>query len=301
MSRIYPYAGFWKRAIAFIIDSIVISIPTTLISIPLMFFKFKDFFTLIQQGDNADPGVALNAIMQFYGLVILLNLLGVIIFWLYYALMESGKKQATLGKMAMGIKVVGADGGRITFARATGRTFGKYISFAIMYFGCYMAGFTKKRQALHDLMASTYVVDNSLEPNNELPEHPFSVGGLIASIVVTVAPFVLLFILGLMSALMMGAGASSIEGARQDAFLGLNASIAEGQLIMCSLDKDEAAKLPFTENDITYSRAGKNYRAEWKDEDGGTYRLLLQEGQYAACCEMAPDNNCSATRKPACK
>lgn len=299
MSRIYPYAGFWKRAIAFIIDSIVISIPTTMIAVPLMFFQFKNMMSAFMQGENTSAEAAFGAIMQFYGLVILLNVVGIIICWLYNALMESGKKQATLGKMAMGIKVVGADGGRITFARATGRAFGKYISFAIMYFGCYMAGFTKHRQALHDLIATTYVVDKSFEPNNELPEHPFSVGGLIASIFVTVAPFVLLFIIGLMGALV--AATQESYTADGDLDTRVNATLAESQLIMCKIDEDEAKKLPFTDDDISYSRVGKNYRAEWKDDNGGTYRLLLKDGEYAACCEMAPNNDCSATKKPACK
>jgi uncharacterized RDD family membrane protein YckC len=82
-----------------------------------------------------------------------------IVGWLYYALMESSVNQATLGKMALGIKVTDLDGNRISFGRATGRYFGKIVSGMILYIGFIMAGFTEKKQALHDIMASCLVVN----------------------------------------------------------------------------------------------------------------------------------------------
>jgi uncharacterized RDD family membrane protein YckC len=84
---------------------------------------------------------------------------GTLIFWLYFALFESSSKRATPGKMAIGIVVTGMNGERISFGRATGRTFGKYISSLILCFGYFMAGWTEKRQALHDVMAGTLVVN----------------------------------------------------------------------------------------------------------------------------------------------
>jgi uncharacterized RDD family membrane protein YckC len=81
-----------------------------------------------------------------------------VISWLYYALMESSAKQATLGKMAIGIVVTDLDGHRISFGRATGRYFGKILSGLILGIGFLMAAFTEKKQALHDILASTLVV-----------------------------------------------------------------------------------------------------------------------------------------------
>jgi len=78
--------------------------------------------------------------------------------WLYYALMESSKHQATIGKLALGLKVTDMNGQRISFARATGRYFGKIISGMILLIGYIMAGFTEKKQALHDIMANCLVV-----------------------------------------------------------------------------------------------------------------------------------------------
>jgi len=78
-------------------------------------------------------------------------------FWIYEAAMESSSKQATLGKMALGLKVTDEQGGRISFARATGRYFAKIISGMILFIGYIMAGFTARKQALHDMIAGTLV------------------------------------------------------------------------------------------------------------------------------------------------
>jgi uncharacterized RDD family membrane protein YckC len=78
--------------------------------------------------------------------------------WLYFALLESSSKQATVGKMALGIRVTDLDGRRITFGRATGRHFGKILSGLILGIGFLMAAFTERKQALHDMLAGTLVV-----------------------------------------------------------------------------------------------------------------------------------------------
>jgi len=78
--------------------------------------------------------------------------------WLYFALMESSNRMATLGKMAIGIKVTDLNGNRVSFGRATGRYFARILSGMILMIGYIMAGFTQKKQALHDTMASCLVV-----------------------------------------------------------------------------------------------------------------------------------------------
>jgi len=79
--------------------------------------------------------------------------------WLYYALMESSNYQATLGKMALSIKVTDMSGNKVSFGKATGRYFGKIVSTIIFYIGFIMAGFTQQKQALHDIMAGCLVVN----------------------------------------------------------------------------------------------------------------------------------------------
>jgi len=78
---------------------------------------------------------------------------------IYYAGMESSARQATLGKLAIGIKVCDLQGRRLGFAHALGRWAAAALSYITFYVGFLMAAFTEKKQALHDLIASTLVVD----------------------------------------------------------------------------------------------------------------------------------------------
>jgi uncharacterized RDD family membrane protein YckC len=78
--------------------------------------------------------------------------------WLYFAWMESSEHQATLGKMALGLIVTDLNDQRVSFGRATGRFFAKIITSYTFFIGYIMAGFTEKKQALHDMIASTLVL-----------------------------------------------------------------------------------------------------------------------------------------------
>ena len=136
------YAGFWLRVWAFIIDGILISIATGILS-SILGLDSGSLLGGLDEGQSAfGSGDAFSLVAT----------------WLYSALMESSATQATLGKMALSLKVTDVDGERITFGRATGRHFGKYVSAIILFFGFFMAGWTAKKQALHDMMAGTLVV-----------------------------------------------------------------------------------------------------------------------------------------------
>lgn len=135
------YAGFWKRVAATLIDGILLYIVNFIVIF---------LFTL----PFAVSGMQNQSQLQARGII-----LGVIIWWLYFAVMESRPTQATLGKMALGIKVTDLKGNRVDFARASGRVFGKLVSTLILFMGFIMAGFTEKKQALHDMMARCLVVN----------------------------------------------------------------------------------------------------------------------------------------------
>lgn len=169
----FSYAGFWKRVLAYFIDQIIISVVNTIIFIPMIFVLigagifsldgFEEFdnnaFTHVLQQDYSD-GHYLAFISVFILVILLFAVFSLVVQWLYYALMESSVKQATLGKMALGIKVVDYSGNRISFGKASGRYFGKILSGMILCIGYLMAGFTEKKQALHDMLASCLVVDS---------------------------------------------------------------------------------------------------------------------------------------------
>src|SRR5215469_5227129 len=81
-----------------------------------------------------------------------------VVTWLYFAVMESSQRGATVGKMVCGLRVVDRQGQRISFGRASGRFFAKFISAAILLIGYLMAAFTERKRALHDIIAGTLVV-----------------------------------------------------------------------------------------------------------------------------------------------
>jgi len=80
------------------------------------------------------------------------------LYWVYFAALESSRLQATLGKRLVEIVVTDACGQRITFARATARHFAKYLSALPAFAGFFMAAFTARKQALHDLIAGCLVI-----------------------------------------------------------------------------------------------------------------------------------------------
>ena len=144
------YAGFWLRFGAWFLDSLITGVAGCIIG-GIVGFAYAAS-TGVAPGQNPNPSGADLAFQLGT------NLIGVIIGWLYYALMECSSAQATLGKMACGIKVTDVEGRRISFGRASGRYFGKIISGIILGFGYFMAGWTERKQGLHDMMASTLVV-----------------------------------------------------------------------------------------------------------------------------------------------
>ena len=74
------------------------------------------------------------------------------------SLMEASDVQATLGKLVIGAKVVDANGEKLTFGRATGRYFAKYISTLLLLVGHVMVAFDERKRGLHDMIAGTCVV-----------------------------------------------------------------------------------------------------------------------------------------------
>ena len=142
------YAGFWLRFVAFLIDEILVSIVVVGAD------AVVGYILGINLGLRA--GMSRRAL---FGHAFALKLpITALTHWLYWAGLESSVYQATLGKMALGLKVTDLNGAPISFARATGRYFAKFISAIILWIGFMMAGWTARKQALHDIMAGTLVV-----------------------------------------------------------------------------------------------------------------------------------------------
>ncbi|MBI5464588.1 MAG: RDD family protein [Ignavibacteriales bacterium] len=153
------YAGFWKRFVAYVIDSILLVTIQFVILAPMLAVVGLGMFAH-GLSDEFDPSVALIfAIVSAYLGIIFLS---IFLQWLYFSLMESSSRGATIGKMVMGIRVTDMQGNRISFGRATGRYFGKILSSLVLMIGYIMAGFTERKQALHDLLANTLVINQRM-------------------------------------------------------------------------------------------------------------------------------------------
>ncbi|SKA27496.1 Uncharacterized membrane protein YckC, RDD family [Enhydrobacter aerosaccus] len=132
------YGGFWIRVVAYLIDAVILGIVGS-----VLFVVVGGMHVLRGGHPLYDHGI---------------NLVSLVIGWLYFALMESSERGATLGKMAVGLRVVTDRGERLSFANATGRYFAKFISAMLLCIGFIMVAFTDKKQGLHDMMARTLVI-----------------------------------------------------------------------------------------------------------------------------------------------
>lgn len=132
------YANFWFRFVALVIDSLLTSVLAALALLVLGLPLVPDITDIESR--------------------LKMNMVGLVIGWLYYAGFESSTFQATPGKQAMGIFVTDLEGYPVNFSRATGRFFGKLLSGLFLLIGYIMAAFTARHQALHDLIASTLVL-----------------------------------------------------------------------------------------------------------------------------------------------
>jgi uncharacterized RDD family membrane protein YckC len=157
------YAGFWLRFIALVIDAILLFIP----------FTFIVGFLAIAMGlsvavQQIEPGESLEALTALLGSGFILSVLLIMIVGsgLYFAILECSPLQGSLGKKILGLYVTDTNGNRISFGRASGRFFaGKFVAvgvpgLGIIYFmlSCIFAGFTPKKQALHDMIADCLVM-----------------------------------------------------------------------------------------------------------------------------------------------
>ncbi len=90
--------------------------------------------------------------------------------WLYFALQEGGESGATIGKRAMGIRVVSVDVQPIGFGTATGRFFGQLLNICTCFVGYFLMFFNAKNQCLHDLITSTVVIKNNTVIYQQAPQ-----------------------------------------------------------------------------------------------------------------------------------
>ena len=144
-----PPAGFWIRFLAYIVDAFVLMLALLVIGgvVVGLVVAFAG-----SKGEGSEVAIGAG--------VVLALLVYFVVGWLYEALLTSGPHGATLGKQAVGVRIVRADGAPLSFGRATGRHFLKMLVTPMvpLAIGYLLAGFTSGKRALHDFMADTMVI-----------------------------------------------------------------------------------------------------------------------------------------------
>lgn len=142
------YGGFWIRAVAIMIDSIVLYVVGMFVFALAMVVLRFDFASLTR------PPLDLARLLSFEAGVGAVNLVVVAIYdtWLV------GRYGATLGKLACQLRIVMDDSTKISYGRALGRHFAKYLSSFTLCIGYIMAGIDDEKRALHDRICSTRVI-----------------------------------------------------------------------------------------------------------------------------------------------
>jgi uncharacterized RDD family membrane protein YckC len=153
------YAGFWKRAAAYILDAILLYIPSFVIEKIMGNAAAEAAMEHAQQAAAGDPHAMLAAMSQYYSTMLPAILIITALTWLYFAACESSAWQATVGKLALGIRVTDMQGQRISFPRALARYPAKYLSAFLFGVGFLMVAWTQRKQGLHDMLAGTLVLN----------------------------------------------------------------------------------------------------------------------------------------------
>ena len=140
------YAGFWLRAIAFFIDSLILSF------LLLLAHSVSPAPLILIPDPNApiSTSALLSPPFTPAGFVVLVALM-----WLYFAIFEASAWQATPGKRILRLYVTDLKARPVTFLRASVRCFGRWLAFGVGYL---LAAITEKKQGLHDLIAGCLVL-----------------------------------------------------------------------------------------------------------------------------------------------
>jgi uncharacterized RDD family membrane protein YckC len=167
------YASFWQRFGAWVIDLLVLLVPSLVLFYALGgFVAYEHMMAQLQA--NPDMGKALqDYAFATRGANVAVTVLG----FLYYTLFEASKWQGTPGKLALRLRVTDLEGHGLTLGRAAGRNVVRLLNLitGLIPFVCYIAvAWTQRRQGLHDLLARTLVLNGRVA---DAPASPRQQGG----------------------------------------------------------------------------------------------------------------------------
>ena len=158
-----PHAGFFRRALAFMLDMLILMVPTAVVG---------GLFPAVSPAE-VPPDASFQEVLALLQPNPSFLVAATLVAWAYKALFEASAAQATPGKRALKIKVTDLDGQRISIATATIRTWPLWLAplaaavgahlveavFSLVAMASYLAvAVTARKQGLHDLVAGCLVV-----------------------------------------------------------------------------------------------------------------------------------------------
>lgn len=143
------YGGFWRRAVALILDILILLVANNIIA---LIIGVVHGVLLVFSHHTLDKAAFQRASIPWLLLILTVNS------WLYFTSASITIYGATLGKAAMGLRVVDENMQRISFAKSNVRYWSSIISVLLAGFGFWMVAWTKKKQGLHDIFAKTIVI-----------------------------------------------------------------------------------------------------------------------------------------------
>lgn len=157
---IYKFAGFWRRLIAYLIDSTI----TAIVFFILFMIAVMAFFFGSISGNNSGLFADLMYPEMTSSYVFFI--------WIFYEAVSiayftyfHGTTGRTPGKMFLGLQVISTEGAPISFGIAFLRAVGYLVSGALFNLGFIWIAFDKKKQGWHDKIAATVVIIR--EPQNK--------------------------------------------------------------------------------------------------------------------------------------
>jgi uncharacterized RDD family membrane protein YckC len=131
------YAGFWIRFVAIFIDGIILNVLNIPVRLAIGF-------------GSTDSNVQMRIVFLSAGISMAIGAA--------YEIFFVGRFGATPGKMALRLRIVRANGDKLTYGRACGRYFGKLLSSVTFLIGYIMAAFDEEKRGLHDRICDTRVI-----------------------------------------------------------------------------------------------------------------------------------------------
>ena len=140
------YGGFWRRAAALILDGLILSVVNVAVNA----------VTGLAFGPTDTP--TLGSMPSIFTAKVGFSFLSGLCVGMAYQAFFLTRSGATPGKMALGLKVIMANGEPVSGGTAAGRYFSYYLDSIILFIGYLMVAWDKEKRALHDHICGTRVI-----------------------------------------------------------------------------------------------------------------------------------------------